>query len=168
MPGYIIHIAVAKEYAENKNKKFTEELVRGVISPDLTKDKSKTHYGKSPAYTNLKEFITNNNIDTDYKLGAFLHLITDYLFYNKYLKKIKKPEIYEDYDKTNKQLIEKYNIEIPEDIKQFVFFKEGTTQIFTIEMIENLIKEVSNLDLEKTKQEIIKDNIKWKSYKKLV
>ena len=65
-------------------------MIQGTISPDLTKDKSKTHYGKSPAYTNLKEFITNNNIDTDYKLDIFLHLITDYLFYNKYLEKIKK------------------------------------------------------------------------------
>ena len=168
MPGYIIHIAVAKEYAKKHNKKCTDELIQGTISPDLTNDKSKTHYGKSSAYTNLNEFIKNNKVETDYEIGIFLHLITDYLFYNKYLEKISKTEIYEDYDKSNKELIEKYRIEIPKNIKDFIFFKEGNTKIFTIEMIEKLITEVSNLDLEKTKNEIIENNKKWNYYKKLV
>ena len=54
MPGYVIHIAIAQEYLKKHLKKEEkEEFINGVIAPDLTKIKSETHYGKSPAYTNL-------------------------------------------------------------------------------------------------------------------
>lgn len=168
MPGYIIHIATAQEYLRKHNREFSEEFIEGTIAPDFTNDKSKTHYGKSPAYTNLNDFLQNNSIDTDFNKGYFLHLITDYLFYNKYLTKISKPQIYDDYDFTNKDVIEKYNIIIPQNVKDKVFFKKGKPKLLSLELIYKLIEEVSNLNFEDIQKEIKNNNPIWNSYKNLV
>lgn len=39
------NIAIAQEYLRKNNKNYNEEFVKGAILPDLTTDKSKTHYG---------------------------------------------------------------------------------------------------------------------------
>ena len=168
MPGYVIHLAVAKEYLRKNKKEETNEFLLGNVAPDLVSDKSKTHYGKSPAYTNLGNFLEKNKIDTDYDLGFFLHLITDYLFYNKYLEKLEKPQIYKDYDYTNKEIIDKYNVNLIDEVKDKVFFEEGTPKVFTLELIYKLIDEVSSLDIKKVIDEVMKKDVKWNTYKKLV
>ena len=108
MPGFVIHIAIGQEYLRKHNLNYSKEFIKGIVAPDFTSDKSKTHYGKSPRYTNLKKFLDNNKIDTDYNKGFFLHLITDYLFYNYYVTKIGKDGLYNDYDLTNKDIIQKF------------------------------------------------------------
>lgn len=45
MPGYIIHVAVGKIYAQNNEIEDLQSFYRGIIDPDMTDDKSKTHYG---------------------------------------------------------------------------------------------------------------------------
>ena len=65
----------------------------------------------------------------------FLHLVTDYLFYNKLLEVTSK-DIYNDYDILNSILIEKYNVKILEKIKDKVFFKDGDTKILSKELAE--------------------------------
>ena len=106
MPGYVVHIVIAQEYLKKHcDKEQKEEFINGVIAPDLEEVKSKTHYGKSPAYTNLLEFLKSNEIESSFKRGYFLHLVTDYLFYNYYLTDFSKPQIYDDYDFTNEFLI---------------------------------------------------------------
>lgn len=168
MPGYVIHLAVGHEYLRKNKKEMSNDFLVGNIAPDLVSDKSKSHYGKSPAYTNLNNFLENNEIKTDYDLGIFLHLITDYLFYNKYLDKLEKPQIYKDYDCTNKEIINKYNVKVIDEVKDKIFFKEGTPKVFTLELIYKLIDEVSSLDLRRVIEEIKKNDVKWNTYKKLV
>ena len=148
MPGYAVHLAIAQEYLRKHNKEKSQDFILGSIEPDFTNDKSKTHYGESPAYTNLKKYLKNNKIDTDFKQGYFLHLVTDYLFYNYYLEEIKKPQIYYDYDMTNKTIIEKYKVILPEKVKSKVFFKDGTPQILTLQLAYRVIDEISELTLE--------------------
>ena len=54
MPGFTIHIAVAKEYAKKHPKEIrdVDEFIKGSIAPDNISlensdiDKSTTHYGK--------------------------------------------------------------------------------------------------------------------------
>ena len=168
MPGYIIHLAIAKEYLRKNKKEVSKDFLEGTIAPDLTENKSKTHYGKSPAYTNIGEYLKQNNIENDYDKGFFLHLVADYLFYNKYLEKLEKPQIYKDYDYTNKSIIEKYNVEILDDVKEKVFFEEGTPINFTLNLLYKMIDEVSSLNLEEVKKEVKNNDIKWNTYKKLV
>ena len=168
MPGYVIHLAIAQEYLRKHNKKKSEDFILGSIEPDFTTDRTKTHYGKSPAYTNLKEYLENNKIDDDFKQGYFLHLVTDYLFYNYYLNEIRKPQIYEDYDVTNKTLIEKYKIDLPEKVKDKIFFKNGNPEILTVKLACKVIDEVSEYTLEEIAKEVIEGSDRWNYYKRLV
>ncbi len=168
MPGYVIHLAIAKEYLRKNKKEPNKNFLEGTIAPDLTTDKSKTHYGKSPAYTNLGKYLEKNNIENDYDKGFFLHLIADYLFYNRYLKKLEKPQIYKDYDYTNKSIIEKYDIEVLDSIKNKVFFEEGIPVNITLDLLYKMIDEVSSLNLEEIIAEVKNNDIKWNTYKKLV
>lgn len=169
MPGYVIHVAVAQEYLKkHKNNENKEEFVKGTIEPDLIKPKTLSHYGKSPAYTNLKKFLESNEIETSFQKGFFLHLITDYLFYNHYLDKFSREDIYNDYDILNARLIEKYNVQLPEKVKQYVFNKEGITKILSEELACKVIDEISNLKMEDIQKEVLEDNEKWTTYKNLI
>lgn len=124
MAGYVIHIAVAEIYLQkHKNKEEHNEFIDGIIYPDSVKDKSETHYGEKSSKANLYKFLSENNIDTSFNRGYFLHLLTDYLFYNYYIDTIS-TDIYNDYDILNKYLIEKYNIKVPEKLKSTVYVKE--------------------------------------------
>lgn len=168
MPGYVIHIAIAQEYLKKHKRDVSKEFILGSIEPDFTIDKAKTHYGTSPAYTSLKKYLESNKIDTNFNQGYFLHLVTDYLFYNHYMDKIEKPQIYDDYDFTNKALIEKYNVILPENVKNKVFFKEGTPKIMTLSLACKVIDEISEYTLEEIEKEINNNSDKWNYYKKLV
>lgn len=158
MPGYVIHLATANEYIrkhkdEIKNK---EEFLLGAIEPDFIgkEGKRETHFGESSSRVKLREFLKAKDIDTDHNKGYFLHLVTDYIFYNKIISTISK-DIYNDYDILNKHLMEKYKVKISDNIKDSVFFKEGETKILTKELAEKTIDETSELNLEKIKEEIL-------------
>lgn len=168
MPGYVIHIAIAKEYFKKHEKEKLDEFIDGTIFPDSTANKSLTHYGKSPAYTSLFKFLENNKLDTVFNRGHFLHLVTDYLFYNHYLDKFAKPQIYDDYDFLNKKLMKKYQITLPEKIKDKVFFKEGTPLFLSMELIEKMVEEISNLNLKDIALEVEMKLQKWNTYKNIV
>lgn len=104
-------------------------------------------------------------IDNSFNRGYFLHLITDYLFYNRYLEFFSK-DTYNDYDITNGPLIKKYNVNLPESIKNKCFFKEGETKVFSLNLAEKVIDEVSDLDIDLIEKEI-KDNPDDDKWKKL-
>lgn len=163
MPGYVIHIATAKEYLKKHNLvENEEEFIKGVIFPDSTSDKSKTHYGQSSGHSNIGRFLESNKIDNSFNRGYFLHLITDYLFYNYYLDRFSK-DIYNDYDIINSKLIEKYNILLPLEVKDKVFFKQGVTKILSFDLACKVIDEISNLDIDKIAKESSEE--KWNTYK---
>ena len=111
MPGYIIHLAVGNEFIKNHPTEILDKdkFIDGVIYPDLTYDKSKTHYGPKSSMTNLKNFFLDKEIDTDFNKGYCMHLITDYLFYNKFLNPI---TYLLDYFKNKKE-----NLKIRREIK---------------------------------------------------
>lgn len=85
--------------------------------------------------------------------GYFLHLIVDYLFYNQYFPNHDR-RLYNEYDITNKELIEKYSISIPEEIKDCVQFKEGELEILDKEKLFKMISEISKKRLSDYKKEI--------------
>lgn len=177
MPGFTIHIAVAKEYMK-KHKgeiKNENEFIKGTIAPDLNvdmtdvaKDKSITHYGKWGNYrvkTDIKAFLEDSkvDIDEDYWKGYMLHLLVDHYFYNKYFKhELKaiiqnKDKFYYDYDCLNCDLISKYKIEILDNIRKYMDTdkNDGEPKYLKIDKVINFIDKISNMDLEK-QIEIIK------------
>ena len=158
MAGYVIHVAIAKEYLrKHKNIEENEQdFINGTIVPDLTDDKSKTHYGEASSETDLNYYLSENVVDNSFQKGYFLHLLVDRLFYNYYfdIKKIRKEMnikisdyIYDDYDKLNKDLIEKYNVVLSLELQKFTNIKEGKTKILDLNIIEKMIDEISDLDL---------------------
>lgn len=168
MPGYVIHLAVAEEYLKkhkNKSEKY-DEFIAGVIFPDSVKDKSETHYGATSSVSNLYEFLKENQIDNSFKRGYFLHLLTDYLFYNHYIDCISK-DMYNDYDILNKKLIEKYDVVLPEKVKDSVFLKEGELVILSMELIDKLILEISKMDIDEIAKEVNDNPVKWTTVREL-
>ncbi len=155
MPGFVIHLAVANEYIrKHQNEiKQKEDFLKGVIAPDFTTDKSKTHYAKDSINTNLKLYLESNIVNTDYEKGFFLHLITDCIFYQKYFKNLT-TSLYNDYDVLNKTIIEKYNVKVLKEIEPYAKYKQGEPQILKEDKIYKFIEEVSNLKLEEVKLKV--------------
>ena len=148
MPGYIIHLAVGKEYAKKNEIKNIEEFEKGIIAPDLIskEDKQASHYGPNSSQPDLNKFLKANGILTEYNEGYFLHLLTDFLFYNKFLKEWD-PLIYKDYNKLNEKLIKKYDIIIPEIIKDIVKFEDGKLTVLNEEELYKFISCVGKIDV---------------------
>ena len=124
MAGYVIHLAVAEQYIKKHKDEIDDynKFIEGVIYPDSIKDKSITHYGEKSSKVKLKDFLKEHRVDTCFEKGYLLHLITDYLFYNKFLEYFSK-DIYDDYDMSNRYLIDKYGVKILDNIKEQVSYK---------------------------------------------
>lgn len=168
MPGYVIHLAVAEKYLKKhkcKNEDYNE-FIEGVIYPDSTKIKSETHYGEKSSESNIYEFLKEHELNNSFERGYFLHLLTDYLFYNRYIDTISN-EIYSDYDILNDKLIEKYNVKLPDKVKHTVSSKDGCLVILSMEIIDKLIDDISNYDLEELALDVKKDPLKWTRMRKL-
>lgn len=146
MPGYIIHLAIGKIYAQHNKIKDLEDFEKGLIAPDMTNDKTKSHYGPYSSQPGLNKYIQNNKMFHSYQEGYFLHLVTDYLFYNKFLKSWDSA-IYEDYDKLNARIVHKYEIVIPQEIQQVVKFKDGELSLLKEEEVDRFINYVGKINI---------------------
>lgn len=170
MPGYVIHLSVAKSYMRKHENEIQNEneFILGTITPDFVKDKSETHYGPKSSKVNLRKYLEENEIISDFDKGYFLHLVTDYIFYNRIIDTFSK-DIYNDYDILNKYLIEKYEIEIPDRIKNEAHFKSGETKILSKEKADETIEVVSNFSLSNIRKEILDSNYckKWEELRPL-
>ncbi len=168
MPGYVVHLAVAEEYLKkHPNSEKYEEFINGVIFPDSVKDKSLTHYGSGSSEVNLVDFLKDKKLDNSFNRGYFLHLYTDYLFYNKYIDTFS-DDIYNDYDLTNGLLIKKYNLTLPESVKKYVFFKtEGECRILTMELASTVIDELSEDSIDDIERDIKQNPQKWMEHRKM-
>lgn len=163
MPGYVIHLAVAERYLnKHQDKKENyEEFIEGVIFPDSEEDKEKTHYGKGSSNSNLYKFLQEHKLDNSFNRGYFLHLLTDHLFYNYYIDSFCK-DLYNDYDMLNKELINEYEVKLPEKVEKFVFYKEGDNfRILNRELAHIVVKEISELDIDVVAKEVIEKPEKW-------
>ena len=169
MPGFTIHIAVAKEYMKKHNEEIQneEEFLKGVIAPDMNEEMTKkcdnknlSHYGKwgnGNSYTNISLFLQDSKVEynKEYWKGYFLHLLTDHYFYNKYFKQEReealknKDSFYNDYDCLNKTLINKYKIEPKDNIKKYMFFSDKEPKYLKEDKIIDFIEKIANMNLNK-------------------
>lgn len=172
MASSAMHLAVAKKYLEkNKDKNLDyKKVMAGTLYPDATNDKDKTHYTMAERRDNnithlaskvdLYAFLNDNAVLDDFKLGWFLHLVTDYLFfaecftedyllhhtYDQFRK-----DLYFVYDCLEKYIESKYNItrddyeSYPSEYHEGTFYQES---IFSKDLIDSFIERVSSLNLE--------------------
>lgn len=150
MPSFTIHLAVAKKYLEKHKNENEEEFYRGVIAPDL-KDKATSHFGQYSSTPDLNRYCREVGLNSSYNRGYFLHLLTDDLFYNKYLERFS-TEIYDDYNKINQAIIDKYGLKIPDIIKELVKFENGKTRLLNFDSICKFIDTVGNIELKDYRQ----------------
>ena len=147
MPGYVIHLAVGKVYSQNNEIKNIKDFEKGIITPDILFDKAKSHYGQYSSKPGLDKYIqvSGTNLNS-YQEGYFLHLVTDYLFYNKFLSQWN-AIIYKDYDILNARIIRKYGIVIPKEIESVVQFKDGNLNVLNESDVYNFINTVGKINI---------------------
>ena len=154
MAGHIIHLAVAKVYEQFHEIKDKESFERGAIAPDLAQDKTKSHYGEFHRNPDFNTCLKERGMKTEFDEGYLLHLITDFLFYKVFLDDIKDPfpdelrrALYDDYDILNGDIIEIYNIEVPEDVKGVVKRKQGKLTFLNKKAILKFINAVGRINI---------------------
>lgn len=194
MASFNIHLAIGKIYEGKNIVKDINSFYNGIIAPDLAKDKIISHYtGTSDrsdlikylkTKVQLTEFLNKNNLDNDYIKGMFLHLITDYIFFNdffdiEYIENITYKEfikdLYYSYDQTNEYINKKYNIDMlgfgnkininieknkeNHNMKDHIKLEEKNQKnILTKDKLDDFISRVANINLEKYKNKIVKYN----------
>ncbi|MEG2011402.1 MAG: hypothetical protein RR067_05290 [Bacilli bacterium] len=189
MASINIHYAIGKRYIEKNNITDKESFLKGVIEPDLKKNKDKSHYSNKGEYllfldfaknkVILPKFLNKNDITSDYKKGIFLHLLTDYLFFNHYFpEKITKNVLKEDflndlyfsYYENNDYLIDKYNInfgklekKVNKNLEVFKKRRYNNLSIQGKNILDNqelnkFIEDTSSINLEDYKEKIITNN----------
>lgn len=170
MAGYVIHLAVGEEYLRNFPNEIInyKEFIDGIIYPDSVTDKSLTHYGPKSSQVHLDQFFKDKDLDTDFNKGYFIHLVTDYLFYNKFLTVFSKKYMYNDYDILNKSLEDRFKVKIPDKIKNSVFYNNGETKILNLDDTIKFIKETASYDINFIKTEVLKGNKDWLTIRPLV
>ena len=146
MPGYVIHLAVGRVYSQNNNIKDINRFMDGIIAPDLADDKAKSHYGPFSSKPDLDRFIKENGLNDSYLEGYFLHLVTDYLFYNRFLRRWGQ-EIYSDYNKLNKAIIKRFGIVIPKQLNEVVRFEDGKPSILEEDTLYKFIETVGKMNI---------------------
>lgn len=138
------------------------EYINGVDS-----DKNSHHFGENYNTTdaieymkkkvNFNKFIKNNDLSTSFLRGYFLHLICDFLFFGEYITKdniigysqeeIKKKG-YEDYNRITPVLIKKYDLIVPDMIKDMISgHSEGQLELLSLEQVYKFIDDMSNIDI---------------------
>lgn len=188
MPSFNIHLAVAVKYSEKNNIENKSDFYRGSIDPDLVKDKSISHYTGMRDKNHLRqyvfekvrlnEFLKENKVETDYEKGVFLHLATDFIFYQEFLSDEYLAgvdfdgmiqDLYYSYRVTNPYLEEKYNIHslnldevMNNNIKQTLtrMHVDNTkgNNLLPEDKMENFINKMSKLDIESYIQKIKKED----------
>ena len=181
MASYDIHLAVGKRYIyKSHNIKNDEEFYKGILEPDITDNKNISHYSDIcvsnsliealEKKVNLKKYLYNNNIDTDYDKGVFLHLITDYLFYNsffdkEYISKVNPDQfsksLYNSYDIVRQNIREKYGVNCNKFLPNVIFNHKGLDKrnnILDLDKLYDFIEYVSDINLNEYKNKIIKNN----------
>ena len=169
MPGFTIHIAIAKEYAKKHEKeiKNIDEFIEGTIAPDYIPiesqyiSKSETHYGEWGDWTRddqiiyLDKFLKDKkeDLNTDYWKGYFIHLLVDDYFDRIYFRQEAKQAkenhdtFHNDYDSLNTEIIKRYHLEPMEKIKKYMKKIEDKPKYLQLEKIIKFIEEMSNINL---------------------
>lgn len=187
MAGFNIHLAIGKKYIENNNNiKDINEFYNGVVAPDLAPDKVISHYTSCTDKSNLEyylskrielyDYLIHNKINNDYDKGVFIHLITDYLFFNHFFEKkyinsidINKfnNDLYHSYDNTDKYLEDKYELKEITIYNDLIEYKnkskkqkkttyENGKDILPLDKLEEFINKTSIINIDNYKNKILK------------
>jgi hypothetical protein len=167
MPGVVIHLAVAKEYLKKQSLTDKMRLFEGSLAPDDAENPATTHHSSLDFHNdalsflngkiNIYETLSNFDLNTDYGRGYFLHLITDYEYYNLVKRQRDyscmpyrelKDSLHHDYNVTTSHFKEKYDIVLPDYLKRFDSELEGDPVALSLEQYDDFVKRMGEINLE--------------------
>lgn len=178
MASSVIHLAFAKKFLEKNPTLNKKEVLKGALYPD-TVEKDISHYtdltrGKDnishlKGKVNLYSFLLDHKNLNDFEIGWFLHLVTDYLFFDECFTKEYlqthtydefRHDLYYSYDCTTNYIKDKYNVTM-EDYESYPneYYPGGEYKdcLFTYEMLDKLISHANNINLSDYTEKIIKN-----------
>lgn len=183
MASSVIHLAVAKEYYKHHFDLDYDMFIKGTLYPDACEDKDAAHYtnpkrGKSnfehvQGKVRLYAFLKDHPTLDSFTLGWFLHLTTDYLFFDSFFSKEYLDshtyeefchDLYYGYNCLTDYLTSKYHVlerdyqAYPGEYYPGIGYHEC---IFNIEDMDNFITKTSKIDIPKyiTKIREVKQNV---------
>lgn len=188
MPSMAVHLAVGAEFLKYNKTKDKKSFRQGILKPDLLglisqEQKEIAHYTdkKTPNMTlkercqtkvNLLRYLQDKKIDSDFELGYYVHLVTDFYFFNYFLfspnhKKINEPnvdlsELYVDYEKIAKDMEIRFNVD-NSDTPWAGKYAEGEPVFFSKNEIFEFVEKCSKLNVLLLRDKILKDPPNWRS-----
>lgn len=178
MAGINIHKLIAMKYIEkHSDVDNIEGFYKGCIIPDLVEDKKISHYSDytKQDFSDLPEafkyktmlnwYLKEHRIDSSYELGMFLHLVTDYLWFNKFIDKEYlsnttfekfQTDYYYSLDIVDSYIEDKYKI-LSYKRKKYKFEDKYIIKnnIIPINKLERFIQYVTNINLKEYAKKII-------------
>ena len=166
---------------ENKEDFILGTIAPDINMPNISNyingvsdDKNSHHFGLNFKTDNLIEymkkkvdfnlFFASNDINTSFLRAYFLHLVCDYYFFGEYINSEKLRGLsfmdavkigFNDYNLLTPKLIAKYDLEVPEAIKDIISGKgEGKIQVLDEKTVDQFIDEMANLDLVSEKNKL--------------
>ena len=166
---------------ENKEDFILGTIAPDINMPNISNyingvsdDKNSHHFGLNFKTDNLIEymkkkvdfnlFFASNDINTSFLRAYFLHLVCDYYFFGEYINSEKLSGLsfmdavkigFNDYNLLTPKLIAKYDLEVPETIKDIISGKgEGEIQVLDEKTVDQFISEMANLDLNLEKEKL--------------
>lgn len=182
MASLILHQIIGEKYCNQNNITNPQEFLKGNISPDILPNKEACHYKEYRPYTtylsavkdrvNLSAFCQDKDINTDYDLGYFLHLVTDYVFYNRLITNndrfndfcsreysISSTEMYKEYDRIAFLLLSLFpQTDISKLPNNTITTLNEDLTIFNKEELIRFIEICSNFNLNKIYNEILNND----------
>jgi len=191
MPSLTIHLAVGMEYLKNFEILNKETFLDGVMAPDLIGrqgkiQKRQSHFSDEffdnmtlkevcEAHVNLYSYLSKTEIKNDYDRGYFLHLLTDYLFYTKFvfeqifkkdnsiqINKENSKALYDDYNCVDKHIETKYNVNNSKN-PWAGSGEDGEPKYFKKADLYKFIDICSKIDLEKIREKVLTNKDDWQN-----
>ncbi|MBE5735444.1 MAG: hypothetical protein E7361_03265 [Clostridiales bacterium] len=177
MASLAIHKVIADKYIDNNKIEDKVQFYEGTYFVDIVGDKYINHYStfiKNDSYADklcrkvdLVKFCAEHKIDTDFDKAYFLHLVTDYIFYTKYLlqfpilqdlknQEVARQIVYNEYGMLNGYIEDRYGIDI-EDLPESGRLRiKGQLNIMSVKDIDYIIDYCASLDLDKVYDSVSK------------
>ncbi|MDE6142360.1 MAG: hypothetical protein K2G03_07120, partial [Bacilli bacterium] len=180
-----IHLAIAKKFLEKNTDINRDDFIAGTLYPDADLDNDSTHYTDKNrgsdnvshvrGKVNLYAFLLEHESLNAFELGWFLHLVTDYLFFEEcftesYLLSVTYEEfckeLYHAYYCVNLYLEEKYKLDRERYYKAYPnAYYPGIPYedcLLSKETVDNFIDLVDKIDIDKYIEKIKEKKINVK------
>ena len=177
MPCTALHLAIVEEYVLKNKEAKKDVFVEGAILPDLAEDKNASHYCINKKIKSIKDMVDTKvdivkcskefDFSDELKKAVYLHLLTDYLFYqyiyNPETEKENPKDVLVALDSDQGIITEyvfgRYSINSPDGAEDLLKIKQNTGKLrfLSEKEIERFIKVVSNFNLNDVKQNIVQN-----------